>query len=89
MEEDAFINSTLEELNQGKCSCQVMGSSPIFSLRSYSLVCSKDNSYFVGIKPILKRAVLNYVVGDINIVYVLKGEVEECKIYSSFTSNVR
>ena len=30
------------------------GSSPIFPLYSHSLVCGKNNSYFVGVKPLLE-----------------------------------
>ena len=49
-----------------------MGSIPRCPLCSNYLVFSKNNSYFVGIKTLLKRDIIKFVAFDINLVPLIK-----------------
>ena len=46
-------------------------SSPRFPLCSHSMVHSKNNSYFVGIKPLLEQDLIKLFYNDIYLVHVI------------------
>ena len=57
----------------------MMGSIPRCPLCSNYLVFSKNNSYFVGIKTLLKRDIIKFVAFDINLVPLIKWGVKYCR----------